>query len=79
MHGLDQGLQGYTWNRREVHLGEHAREIFADLASFLQSVQQTRYPYHLGSDLNLVILQLDVPFPLLKDSLIELEDRLIIL
>ena len=79
MQGPNQGLQGYTWYRLKVHLGEHAWEIFADLAPFLQPVQHTPYSYHLDSDLNLIILQLDVPFPLLKDSLIEIEDRLIIL
>ena len=79
MHGPNQGLQGYTWYRLEVHLGEHAWEIFANLAPFLQPVHHIRCPYHLDSDLNLIILELDVPFPLLKDSLIEIEDRLIIL
>jgi hypothetical protein len=61
-----------------ISVRTHGKSLLISHPFYVQ-FSHTPCPYHLGSDLYLIILELDVPFPLLKDSLIELEDGLLIL
>ena len=67
---------GIGW--KYISVSTHGKSLLISHPFYAHYLHKAR-SYHLGSDLYLIILELDVPFALVQDSLIELEDPLLIL